>query len=91
MKQRLRNLPLLISEAANGTDGFRSACKRHPSLIFLDLGMPGLSGFELLEKLKSEPGVASIPVVIVTASALSPSDLVTIFSQLTAGLGASAL
>lgn len=74
LKQKIRNLPLLIGEASNGTQGFDAACKHKPDLIFLDLGMPGMTGFEVLEKLKAEPAVAAVPVVIVTSRVLSASE-----------------
>jgi CheY-like chemotaxis protein len=74
LKQHLRKLPLLVSEASSGLDGFRSACKLHPDFIFLDLGMPDASGFEILEKLKNEAAVASIPVIIVTSGVLTSSE-----------------
>ncbi len=74
LKQELRNQPLLIMEAANGMEGFNKACNYKPNLIFLDLGMPDLSGFEVLRKLKAEPQLAAIPVVIVTSQILTDSE-----------------
>jgi CheY-like chemotaxis protein len=74
LKQKLRHLPLLIVEAATGMEGFRKACNYKPNLIFLDIGMPDLSGFEVLENLKAEPHLAAIPVVIVTSQVLTDSE-----------------
>lgn len=39
-----------------------------PSLVLLDLKMPGIDGFEVLRKLKSEPGLKRLPVIILTSS-----------------------
>lgn len=39
----------------------------HPDLITLDLMMPGLTGFELCELMKKDPGFARVPIVIVSA------------------------
>jgi len=74
LRQKLRNLPLLVIEAASGTEGIRAACKHRPDVIFLDLGMADLSGFEVLERLKKEPATAEIPVVVVTSRVLTGSE-----------------
>jgi CheY-like chemotaxis protein len=44
----------------------------HPKVIFLDLKMPKVNGLEVLEKLKSDPDMKSIPVVILTSSNEDP-------------------
>ena len=61
--------------AANGRDAFLQLEKASstPSLIFLDLNMPVMNGFEFLERLKESDGFKKIPVVIYTTSD-SPSD-----------------
>jgi CheY-like chemotaxis protein len=74
LKQRLRGLPLEIMEAAGGVEGFRLATERRPDVIFLDLSMPDLSGFEVFRKLKGQPVTAHIPVIIVTSLVLSEAD-----------------
>ncbi len=45
-----------------------SATKEKPALILLDLNMPGMSGVELLQTIKSDPELAAIPVVVLTTS-----------------------
>ncbi|MBA4053873.1 MAG: response regulator [Marivirga sp.] len=42
----------------------------HPDLILMDLALPGMSGLQLTQKLKSEPGTCSIKIVALTASAM---------------------
>jgi CheY-like chemotaxis protein len=44
LRQKLRNLPLLVVEAASGMEGIQAACKHRTDVIFLDLGMADLSG-----------------------------------------------
>lgn len=53
--------------ATNGRDGIAAAAREKPDLILLDIIMPGMSGFEVLEKLKSRTDTTSIPVVMLTA------------------------
>lgn len=45
-----------------------------PDLILLDVGLPGISGFDLLEKLREHPKLGSIPVIMLTGY-VSPQDI----------------
>jgi two-component system, cell cycle response regulator len=53
--------------ADNGTKAIEMANKESPDLILLDVMMPGLDGFKVCEKLKSDPETGHIPVIMVTA------------------------
>jgi len=55
-----------VSLATNGEDGLRLATKDKPALILLDLLMPKMDGFEVLEKLKEEKSLKDIPVLVLT-------------------------
>jgi len=55
-----------LLEAATGTDAVRVACERHPNAILLDIGMPGLTGLEVLEALRNRDSTRDIPVVLVS-------------------------
>ena len=54
-----------------GVYAFRNF-QEHPRLILLDLKMPKVSGMEVLEKIKSDPNIKPIPVVILTSSQEDP-------------------
>jgi twitching motility two-component system response regulator PilH len=59
--------------AADGAEGIRLAKSMKPDLIFMDVVMPGVNGFQATRTLASDPGTSSIPVVMVT-SKNQPSD-----------------
>jgi diguanylate cyclase (GGDEF)-like protein len=56
----------ILSTACTGADALRQLEDNLPDLILLDIMLPDISGFELLEKLKSNPATVQIPVIIVT-------------------------
>ena len=52
--------------AHDGEEGLRLAEQERPDLVYLDLRLPKLDGFQVLERLRSSPTTAVIPVVILT-------------------------
>lgn len=60
--------------AYGGAEGIRMAQSYLPDLIVLDLMMPEVSGFEVVEKLRSSPETAKIPIIVLTAKLLTPED-----------------
>jgi CheY-like chemotaxis protein len=63
-----------VIEAATGQDGLRRAKQEHPTVIFLDLVMPEVTGFQTLEQLRRDPVSRDIPVVIYTSKALDAAE-----------------
>ncbi|HEY7497480.1 MAG TPA: ATP-binding protein [Vicinamibacterales bacterium] len=61
-------------EAATGEEGLILAQTERPSLILLDLGLPDISGREVLRRLRSDDATRSIPVVLVTSARLDADD-----------------
>src|SRR3972149_1872254 len=53
--------------AYDGEEALERISERHPDLILLDVMMPGLSGYEVCERLKSDDKTRLIPIVMVTA------------------------
>ena len=61
-----------VTEAPDGYTALDKAKAERPDVIFLDVLMPGMSGWEVLSALRSDPDTAAIPVVMLTA--LSSED-----------------
>ena len=56
-----------VLEAADGVEALEVARSQRPDLIFLDVMMPRMDGWEVLQHLKEDSSTASIPVVLLTA------------------------
>ncbi len=55
-----------IAEAIDGEKGIKAVREEKPDLILLDLILPGIDGFEVLTKIKEDPKIAQIPVIILS-------------------------
>ena len=66
MSRFLTKLDFQVVAAANGEEGFRLAKQIRPLLITLDVVMPECDGWTVLNRLKSDPQLAEIPVIMVT-------------------------
>jgi two-component system LytT family response regulator len=58
----------IVAECADGAQALKETQKRQPDLLFLDVQMPRLNGFEVLEALSRGPTPSPIPVVIFTTA-----------------------
>ena len=56
-----------VFDAPNGPAGLEQAARHRPDVIFLDLMMPEMDGWEVLRRLKEDDATAQIPVVLLTA------------------------
>lgn len=63
-----------VVEAVTGPDGVREAEDRRPALILMDIQLPGIDGYEATRRIKAQPHLRSIPIVIITSYALSGDD-----------------
>jgi signal transduction histidine kinase len=69
LERLLRNQGHVVFSAKDGSAALGVVHKQHPDLIVLDVMMPGMSGFEVVERLRSDPATRSTPVMILTANA----------------------
>ncbi len=63
-----------ILEAYNGREGIELVEQHHPDLVILDLTMPGMDGFSVLETLKERRGTRDIPIIIISAKNLGDGE-----------------
>ncbi len=66
----LENTGYEVSEAGDGHEAVQIALQIQPDLILLDLQMPNLDGYGALKLIRSDPRLAKLPVVALTASAM---------------------
>jgi CheY-like chemotaxis protein len=60
-----------VHTAKDGADGLRMLETLHPSFILLDLSMPGMDGWEMFKRLRSNPKTRDIPVLALTAHTMA--------------------
>ncbi len=63
-----------ISEASNGREGLELIQRELPDLVILDLMMPEMDGFAVIDALRARPETANIPVIVSTAKELTPQE-----------------
>jgi CheY-like chemotaxis protein len=71
-----------VVEACDGDEAWSLIQEHRPSLVLLDVRMPGRTGLDILRAIRSDPNLAGTKVILLTASALA--------SDMTAGLAAGA-
>ena len=70
----LKSKGLEVSQATNGIEALEILKGSKPSIIISDILMPGMDGFSLCKKLKSDPELRKIPLVFYTATYTDPRD-----------------
>lgn len=75
MQELVESVPSLrLVTAADANTGLALAHAHRPDVIVLDINLPGMSGFEILKRLKLDQRTAEIPVMALSAAAL-PNDV----------------
>lgn len=63
-----------ILEATDGASGLALIRRERPDLVLLDLMMPEMDGYTVIEELKKDPALHDIPVIVITAAHLNPRE-----------------
>src|SRR5262249_36534390 len=74
LKGLLADTRFTVVEASGGAEGLRLAAAERPRAVFLDLDMPDLSGYEVLEALRADAATRHVPVIIHTSKVLEDAD-----------------
>ena len=61
-----------VSTAGTGSDGLDAARREHPALVILDLMLPGMSGYDVLEQLRASEATRNVGVLMLTARVEEP-------------------
>ena len=61
-------------EAVTGPDGVTATEAYVPDLILMDVQLPGFDGFEAIRRIKANPALQHIPIIVVTAYAMSTDE-----------------
>jgi CheY-like chemotaxis protein len=86
-KHQLRDASFLVLEASGGREGIRKASEEKPHVIVLDINMPDMTGFEVVERLKAQASTKDIPVVICTSRILTNPERTQLTDQAVSIIG----
>ncbi len=67
MQKALEKHGFRTAVAADGNEGLKLARELHPDLIFMDIVMPGMNGYQATRALANDPHTRAIPIVMVTS------------------------
>ena len=71
LKNRLSRAGFTVLVATDGTQGIAMASSEKPDLILMDLTLPDIDGEEATRRIKADPATKAIPVIALTANAMS--------------------
>ena len=74
LEATLANEGFAVLTAGDGERGVALAGSERPAVILLDLLMPGVDGFSVVEQLRADPATAAIPIVVLTSKTMTAAD-----------------
>ena len=75
VRDLLLSAGLEVLEATDGEQGVALAGRERPDLILMDVQLPGIDGYEATRRIKGDPALRTIPLIVVTSYALSGDDV----------------
>ena len=63
-----------MTEAENGEEALAAVAKQRPDLILMDIQLPIMDGYEATRRIKADPALKDIPIIVVTSYALSGDE-----------------
>ena len=74
VRDLLTSVGFEVIEAVKGDEGVSTAEREKPDLILMDIQLPGIDGYEATRRIKANPALAHIPIIVVTSYALSGDE-----------------
>jgi two-component system cell cycle response regulator DivK len=74
LRDLLTNAGFEIVEAENGQKGLAAAAAQPPDLVLMDIQLPVMDGYEATRRIKADPRLKGIPVIVITSYALSGDE-----------------
>ena len=71
LQRRLKRKGYEVETAVDGAEGIEKAIQGKPALVLMDMNLPVVDGWEATRRLKADPATASIPIIGLTAHAMS--------------------
>ena len=75
MRDLLTSSGFEVIEAVTGVEGVSAAETYRPDLIVMDIQLPGIDGYEATRRIKANPNLQKVPIIVVTSYALSGDDM----------------
>jgi len=72
----------VVLRAGGGEEGVNLVQRELPGLVLLDLLMPEVDGFAVIERLRADPATADIPIVVLTAKDMTAADRARLAGQI---------
>jgi CheY-like chemotaxis protein len=74
VSELLKEFGYAVIESERGDDALEQVLSKSPAILLLDVTLPGLSGIEVVKRMKADPRMCKIPVIAFTGHGLDPEE-----------------